>query len=116
MLAYNTSIQLLCPGSNFPIDKVNLIFMYVMFFLVIVYSLCFYGFVYLEERKKCSKILIVYTKCKMNSFFLEPILIIIRGLVKSFVHGFFIYNYQIQIILLFILDFPFLFLSFAMYN
>lgn len=70
LLTFSSANQLLFNGCKVSLDRLNLVIMYGLFFCVVVYSLGFYSFVYSEYSRKSSKILIVYTKCRQNSFFL----------------------------------------------
>ena len=96
-------------GSNSFLDKVNLISMCMIFFVVFSYSLGFYCLIYAKERKKCSKNLIVYLDSKsMASYFFEPTLVLTRSVIKSFVHGYLIQFYSTQIITQLVIDALFL--------
>ena len=50
----------------------------------------------------------------MKSYFLEPLLFLVRANIKAFLHGFLIFSYPNQIITLFIVDVIFLLLCIAM--
>lgn len=112
---FGCSLQSLRLQSGCVLDKLNLVAMLSTFFLIILYSLSFYSLVYAKDSIRSSKNLIVYEKPrKMKSYFLEPLLFLVRGNIKSFVHGFLIYSYPTQIALLFLVDLVFLLICVVM--
>ena len=116
-LVFSASLQLLVMGSKSFLDKINILAMLVMFFIVIAYSLGFYCLIYKTQRKKCAKNLIVYLDPQIViSYLFEPALILIRSIMKSFVHGYFIRSYSTQITCLFTIDIIFLILCLSSYR
>lgn len=113
-LFFGCALQSLYLGLSCFFDKFNLIIMNMVLFMMIFYSVSFYSLVYARDSRKCSKNLIIYEKNNMKSYFFEPFLFLVRGSIKSFVHGYFIYSYSTQIVLLLVVDLIFLILCFSM--
>lgn len=88
--------------------------MSVLLFAFFSYIIIFYPLVKKNERKRCAKALIVYTKHKFGCYLFEPVLVLGRITVKTFAHGFLIYDYTAQITALLLLDFPFIVLAICM--
>jgi hypothetical protein len=110
------SVQYLRLSTNTFWDKLNLVVMFFILFAVVFYVLCFYGLVYARESRKSSENLIVYSKNRMKSYFFEPVLFLVRSVVKSFVHGYLINSYATQIVILFLTDVVFLVICLTLYR
>jgi hypothetical protein len=103
--------------SYFSFDnKINVCFAVSIFFLLLIYCFCFYPITYIYNNKKGSNILLTKTKFQLNSFFFECFCIVFRNFVKSTIHAFFISNYNLQIFLLTVTDFIFLYFTIKMRN
>ena len=111
---YSVSLQFINNSYCDMFEKSNYIITNLMFFVCVTYVFTFYPFIYYLDNKKSSTNLLVQCKYNHNSFWYEPCLFISRSALKSFFHGFFITNYQTQIIVLFLLDIPYLFLVIKM--
>jgi hypothetical protein len=88
--------------------------MYCGLFILVFYVFAFYCVVYAEENRRYSKNLIVYSRLKLRSYFFEPTVFLLRGAIKAFVHGYFIYSYPAQIVTLFVIDIPFVVVCFVL--
>ena len=113
-LIFVSALQSLSLGSNNFLDKLNSSFMFLVSFIVVFYAFGFYAVIYSNEKKKCSKGLLIYSKQRIKSYFFEPLLFLARGAIKSFVHGYFIYSYPTQIMVLLFVDVLFLCVCFLM--
>ena len=113
-VVFGDGLQMLGLGLAGVFDKLNLVAMYCGFFILVFYVFAFYCVVYAEESKRYSKNLIVYSKPKLRSYFFEPMLFLLRGAIKAFFHGYFLYSYPAQIVTLFIIDIPFVVACFVL--
>ena len=104
-IVFGCSLQLMVLGLEGFMDRVNLVVMYLMLFVVVLYSLGCYCFIYTTQNRRSAKTLIVYLDSRyMFSYFFEPTLIIIRSLTKTFVNGYLIQFYSTQIVCLLVID------------
>ena len=113
-VAFGDGLQMLGLGLVGAFDKLNLVAMYCGFFILVFYVFAFYCVVYAEENRRYSKNLIVYSRQKLRSYFFEPTVFLLRGAIKAFVHGYFIYSYPAQIVTLFVIDIPFVIVCFVL--
>lgn len=108
VLIYSSSLQLLNNSFIDSLNKLNNICAIVISFLCIIYAITFYPLLFQFDKKNAASALLIRCKYSHNSFWYESVLIISRSMLKTFVHGYFITNYEVQITLLFILDIPYL--------
>ena len=113
VFGFYCGFQLKCFGAQDGLDKFNLIFMNLMLFSIIFYATSFYLLVRTYQKKKYAAILLIYTKFTRLSFFFEPLIILGRSFIKSFIHSYFLTSYPTQIILLLIVDIIFMALTFS---
>lgn len=116
ILIYSSALQFISNNFSDPFEKLNYILSLLIFFVCILYVLIFYPIVFKTEQKKVAQNLLIRCKYTFNSFWFQPMLILSRFVFKTFAHGFLTTNYQIQIITLFVLDIPYLFIVIKMRN
>lgn len=112
-LVFSSSLQCVSLGWHSFVDKLNFTLMIFVSLVVVFYVFCFYSLVHSKERK-ISKNLLIYSKHRMRSYFFQPILLLSRSALKTFFHGFLIYSYSTQIVMLFVLDIIFFIFSLLM--
>ena len=90
MIGFCCVLQIkLLTGNDF-LDKVNSVFMLLMLFGIIFYGSSFCLLVKNYQKKKYAKVLLTYTKITKKSFLFEPFIILVRSLIKSVIHSFFL--------------------------
>lgn len=72
-----------------------------IFFAFVIYSLFGYLLVLTFKGQKKSKTLLYSFKFKNLSYIYQCVFFVLRSLIRSFVHGFLLTNYQYQILVLF---------------
>jgi len=77
---------------------------FLVFFVVCFYSTAFYPILFCIKTKKCAKKIIMPLKYCAFSYFYQPTLILLKSLIRCFIHSFFLSNYIVQIFLLFLVD------------
>lgn len=60
--------------------------------------------IFTTKTRKNAKMVLMPCKYDFYSYFYQPCLILIRILIRSFIHSFFLPDYTLQILLLFIFD------------
>ncbi len=116
MFGFCCGLQMQLFGYKDGTDKVNIVFMVLIFFSIIFYASSFYLLVGAFNKKKYSSTLLVYTKLVKKSLFFEPLLILARSFIKSFFHSYLLLAYLSQIVLLLIIDLIFVIFSLSMKN
>lgn len=115
-LSFNCFVQLLLPSFFFFEDKINLFVSLLFLFIIIIYSHFFYLYIFENEKVKYSGVLLSKTTPKFKSFWFESLFVLVRNLLRGFIHAFLINNYQVQIFLLSLSDAFFLVLAIRMFN
>ena len=116
MFGFCCGLQMQLFGYKDGTDKVNIVFMVLIFFSIIFYASSFYLLVGAFNKKKYSSTLLVYTKLVKKSLFFEPLVILTRSCIKSFFHSYLLLVYSSQIVLLLIIDLIFVIFSLSMKN
>ena len=99
---------MLLPSHHDMLEKLNLIACFLLYFIVLFYACSFYPILFCTKSKKRAKVIIMPLKYNTFSYFHQPSLILLKILIRSFIHSFFLQTYPHQILLLFLLDSIFL--------
>ena len=114
-LSFSSAVQFRMPSFFSCEDRFNMAVSTVVFFLLLLYSLCFYPLVLKYFKAKSAQILLQRCKLENNrSFILQPVYLVFRTFLRSFVNGLFITTYQMQILSLMIVDIPFVIVAILM--
>ena len=79
-------------------NKLNLLAAVLILLCLIIYSICLYALVYTFTSRKSAKVLLNNSQYMGRSFVWEEFSRVTRNLIRSFFHGFFIFNYKMQIV------------------
>ena len=66
-LAFSCGLQMKMLGAKDHIDKLNILFLVLVLFSIILYASSFYLFVGAYQKKNCCEFLLVYTNVKQKS-------------------------------------------------
>lgn len=104
-LTFDCFIQILHPSYFTFYNKLNFIVTLILLLMLLLYSLCFYPLIYALSSNSSSEILLTKTRFGLSSFYFQCLFFVLRNFIRSFIHGFFIQYYSVQIVLLTAADF-----------
>lgn len=102
--AFDFGVQSILPNCSSFMEKVNLMVCFAFYFLLVMYVLVFYSLVFSNTSRRNAKMLLMPCRYSFYSFLYQPLLILLRILIRTFIHSFLLPNYTIQIFMLFLTD------------
>lgn len=113
-ICFDFGIQAQTPGSDTLLDRFNLVIAWTVGFMVLIQVFVFYAQVFCGTNRKGAKVVLMPCRYAAFSFVLQPVLMVGRTCLRSFLHSFLLGSHTHQIMLLTLIDLGAVMLCFRM--